>query len=181
MAGDVAALKKDNPVVQLEQKFLGWVTQQPEWLAIVAMPRQQRRAAMKELANRLYTIPVMDGVNTIPRVVRRKVSKQLAAASRQNEMNAQIHEALRKAIAQERAEREITEAMADMPEYEPLSESVLDHVQEDGTEGYTFPDPEGGIKADIEAAKEAESAHIFEGPGGYVDEDLVDKAIEEGD
>lgn len=83
-----AALKRDNPVVRLEEKFKGWVMQQPEWLAIVAMPRPERRAAMKELASRLYTIPTMDGVNTVPRQTRRMVER---AVQKQVE---QVQEAL---------------------------------------------------------------------------------------
>lgn len=105
MAGDVAALRKDNPVALLEEKFIGWVTQQPEWLAIVAMPRQQRRASMKELANRLYTIPVMDGTHTVPRQVKRKVAKELSHAVRTGQLDQNIQEALLKAAVNDAAEK----------------------------------------------------------------------------
>lgn len=162
MVGEVAALKRDNPVALLEQKFLGWVVQQPEWLAIVAMPRQQRRAAMKELANRLYTIPVMDGANTIPRVVRRKVSKQLAAAAKQNEMTFQIREALATALAQEAEEKELAEALAAAENEGMLAPELASEPLEGPEEQWTSPDPEGDVKAQIEEAKEAEAAKLDE-------------------
>jgi hypothetical protein len=37
---------------------------------------------MKELAQRLYTLPIMDGINTVPRQVRRKAAKQLGNVAR---------------------------------------------------------------------------------------------------
>ena len=98
-----AILKGDDPVVKLEHKLIAWMKQQPEWLQIMALPRQQRRASMKALANRLYTIPVMDGVNTVPRVVRRKAQKQLAKAALTGELTKEVRAALEKA-AQEAVE-----------------------------------------------------------------------------
>ncbi len=87
-------LKGNDPVVLLEHKLLAWMTQQPEWLQIMALPRQQRRASMKALANRLYTIPVLDGANTVPRAVQRKAKKQLARAAITGELTKEIRQAL---------------------------------------------------------------------------------------
>lgn len=95
-----AILKKNDPVVLLEHKLKLWMMQQPEWLQIMALPRQQRRAAMKALANRLYTIPVMDGVNTVPRVVRRKAQKQLAKAALTGELTKEVRKALETAATE---------------------------------------------------------------------------------
>lgn len=92
-----AILKRESPVALLELKFLSWIQVQPEWLLIVAMPRQQRRAAMKELAARLYTIPIMDGSITVPRVIRRKAAKTLGHAVRTGQLSDELKEALAKA------------------------------------------------------------------------------------
>jgi hypothetical protein len=73
-----APLKRDDPVVTLVEKFKAWVQEQPEWLVLIQLDRHARRAGMKELASRLYTIATMDAANTVPRVVRRKAAKQLS-------------------------------------------------------------------------------------------------------
>lgn len=153
MPTEVASLRKESPVALLELKLKEWMVQQNEWLLIVNMPRQQRRAAMKELANRLYTIPTMDGVNTVPRQVRRKAAKQLAHAAMTGQLTEQVQEALLEAARLEEASLEVT----------GVPESRVAYVQEDGTPVYTFeapeasPDPEGDVKADVEKAKDAES------------------------
>lgn len=109
MASDVASLKKDDPVAQLETKFTKWVVQQPEWLHLLALPRQQRRAGMKELANRLYTIPLMDSVNTPNRVQKRKAMKTVAHAVRTGQVEGIIRDALAKAAFEEAASSEVEE------------------------------------------------------------------------
>ena len=98
MAGEASILVKATPVALLELKFQEWLKVQPEWLLIVNMSRQQRRAAMKELANKLYTIPIMDGVNTVPRVIRRKAAKALSHATRTGQITEMVAEALVEAV-----------------------------------------------------------------------------------
>lgn len=132
MAGEAAIITKESPVALLLLKLEAWMVVQPEWLLIVNLPRQQRRAAMRELANRLYTIPIMDGANTVPRVVRRKVAKELSHVARTQTMTEAVGTALVEAALQE--------------ELEALKAA---------------PDPEGDVKADIEAADAAEAE---EGP-----------------
>lgn len=73
-----AALSRENPVATLVEKFKVWVQEQPEWLVLIQMERHERRAGMRELAQRLYTIPTLDAANTVPRVVRRKAAQQLS-------------------------------------------------------------------------------------------------------
>ncbi len=97
MSSEANILVKGSPIDLLVVKLEAWMVQQPEWLHIVNMPRPQRRAAMKALANRLYTIPIMDGVNTIPRTVRRKASKQLGKAALTGVLTEQVKEALARA------------------------------------------------------------------------------------
>jgi hypothetical protein len=80
--GGEAALPKGDPVSDLATKAIEWLVEQDEWRALAELPRQQRRASMKELAQRLYTLPIMDGINTVPRQVRRKAAKQLGNAAR---------------------------------------------------------------------------------------------------
>lgn len=126
MTGDRARLA--SPVLELQEKFKRWLLVQPEWLHIVNMPRPERRAAMKELANQLYTIPIMDGVNTVPRQVRRKAAKQLAHVARTEQASELVTEAIEKALRDEAAKAEALAAAA--------QDAVLDEVVPDfeGTE-----------------------------------------------
>lgn len=70
-------LEKGTPTELLLLKFEQWLIQQPEWLAILALPRQQRRAACRTLADALYRVPSGDLSNTMPRVVRRQLGREL--------------------------------------------------------------------------------------------------------
>jgi hypothetical protein len=80
--GGEAALPKGDPVGDLATKTIEFLVEQDEWRELAELPRPQRRAAMKELAQRLYTLPIMDGINTVPRQVRRKAAKQLGNVAR---------------------------------------------------------------------------------------------------
>jgi len=167
---DTAAITRESPIALLILKLEGWMVQQPEWLLIVALPRQQRRAAMKELANRLYTIPMMDGVNTVPRQLRRKVKKQVSTEavsllregqqSASDVLGAVLRESmLREAEASVALDGQTVSAQAEDPgpvgPVTPAGEpfSVSDPAPGDARFN---PDPEGDIKADIEKALEAE-------------------------
>lgn len=157
--GGDAVLRREDPLVRLVTDLQTWMVSRPEWLLIVAMPRQQRRAAMKELANRLYTIPIMDGLNTVPRQVRRKASKQLARAALTGELTEQVKEALAKAAqetvelvsaefdAEARAWPETPlESLPEAPEVvTPAGEpfSIADPAED------LLPDPEGDAKANL--------------------------------
>lgn len=166
MASEVSALRRDNPVVQLEEKFRGWVVQQPEWLLIVNMPRQQRRAAMRELANRLYTIPVMDGVNTVNRQVRRDIKKKLARAAVQGVMTEEIAQAVATVVAQEEGVA-LSEAAASVSLDKNEDGSSMTQSVESATFEGSEPsapeavveepvlDPEGEVKATIQEGIDA--------------------------
>jgi hypothetical protein len=139
-------IRRESPVALLELKLQKWMVQQPEWLLIVNMPRQQRRAAMRELANRLYSIPIMDGVNTVPRQVRRKAAKKLAHAAVTGQITEQVREALEEVVLRE-AEATV----------------ALDHSEDAQTIAIEPSlDPEGDVKADLEAAKAAAVAQVQE-------------------
>ncbi len=158
MPGETATIKRESPIALLLLKLEAWMVQQPEWLEIVNMPRQQRRAAMRELANRLYTIPQMDGVNTVPRQLRRKVTKEMVSAAKEEERQRQ---ALLKQMLADALLREARASVALDGETQSVMPdgSFIGGVSTPAGEPFiiedTPPDPEGDIKADIEAGKAA--------------------------
>jgi hypothetical protein len=173
---DVGIVTRGAPVALLEEKLKAWMLQQPEWLLIVNMPRQQRRAAMRELANRLYTIPIMDGANTIPRVVRRKAAKSLAHAAKTGQLTEQVQSALLEAAMMEEAVASValdgeTQSVLNDEELEALlavdGDDGVDVRTRHDAELDAMLDPEGDVKADIEAGKLA-----GESPGEPVGYDL---------
>lgn len=134
-----AAIRRETPVALLLLKLEAWMKQQPEWLSIVALPRQQRRAAMRELANRLYTIPTADTGPTLTRETKR--SKNYKGFLRVAEQKA-ARNALAEALLMEEAQASVALDKGDV-----------------GTQSVEpSPDPEGDVKADVELAKEAEEA-----------------------
>jgi|SRR3990172_6631806 len=156
---DVASLPRESPVALLELKLKAWMVQQPEWLLIVAMSRQERRAAMRELANRLYTIPIMDGSNTVPRVVRRKAARALGHAAKTGQLTEQVQAALVEAAQLAEVQAEIEEKLAEVV-LEGLTPGERDAVENGPavppfTPMWENPDPEGDVKADLEAAERA--------------------------
>lgn len=159
MPADVASITRESPVALLELKLQEWLKVQPEWLLIVAMPRQQRRAAMRELANRLYTIPMMDAANTPSRQVRRKAKRELAKAVLTGVITEEVGQALLEASRQEALAEEATPSHFGPPDPEP---------------NLGLPDPEGDIKADIEHAKEAEAAETTKVAFIEIDEQVED-------
>ena len=64
-----------DPIESLTRKLAAWVKQQPEWLAIVVLPRGPRRACMRRLASVLYTIPTSDAQDGLPRSLVRQAVK----------------------------------------------------------------------------------------------------------
>ncbi len=174
MTVESAVLAPDNPITVLMRKAAEFLTSQPEWGIIIELPRQERRAAMKELAQRLYTLPIMDGLNTIPRQMRRKAAKQLGnlakdiarkevtqAIGLRQEQLLQAAAALGYEAAQREAEVLVSQELAD-----PGETSVVDHVQEDGTEIWTFPPSEEATALaaeDLKALEEGdESSTLLE-------------------
>lgn len=144
MPGEQASIKRESPVALLLLKLEAWMVVQPEWLLIVNMPRQQRRAAMKELANRLYTIPELDaspapGLN---RKVRR--GKPMKGFTR---------------LAEQKAARDAELGALTALAQASLMEEAAASVALDGETQSVQPDPEGDVKADVEQAKEAEEAN----------------------
>lgn len=194
-----AALQKGTPLDLLVLKLEAWMTQQPEWLMIVALPRPQRRAAMKELAGRLYTIPIMDGANTVPRQVRRKTAKQLG-----NQAQDQAREEVLGAIAARR--EELLEAAAiesellgEMARAQLLEEGVASVALDEETQAVESeespePDPEGNVQGGQEGTGATVPAFDPEGevkaqlyseeaPGdneNVITELLVEETTEEG-
>lgn len=157
-------IEKGTPVHLLLLKFDAWLKVQPEWVAIMASPRTTRRAAAKELANRLYTIPTVAAstVSDVPKALKKKTMQDLASAARE-EATRQVKQEIA-----ERAERLIADAAAAELERLRLEEEgrtdeekatkggVLLETPVEGT-GASEPvfDPEGEVKADVQAAKDA--------------------------
>ena len=66
---------KVDPIESLTRKLVAWVKQQPEWLAIVVLPRGPRRACMRRLASVLCTIPTSGAQDGLSRNLVRRVVK----------------------------------------------------------------------------------------------------------
>jgi hypothetical protein len=165
-----AALPRSSPVARLEAKFVEWFKLQPEWVEITVLPRQQRRAMMRELAARLYSVPIEDGFNTVPKQVRRKAAKALAHAVKTEAITEMVSEALLEAA---RREALVAEAEASVAlDGETIAVTTIPGPEENeyhyppDPEPDDLPDPEGDAKDDVEAGKQALVDAVMEGGEG---------------
>lgn len=138
--GEQASIRRESPVALLEMKLVAWMKQQPEWLHIVSLPRQQRRAAMRELANRLYTIPLADTSDSLPRAAKRsraykgfvRVAEQTQAKA--SELSALAQASLEEAKASVALDREgeaQTVAVSRLPELPDQADAESDGLAEE--------------------------------------------------
>lgn len=77
------SIKRGTPVDLLIEKFVAWLQEQPEYVSVLQMPRQQRRAAQRALADRLFQHITFGGDAEVNRGRRRREERGLKDAEKQ--------------------------------------------------------------------------------------------------
>jgi hypothetical protein len=158
---------KGTPVDLLIEKFVAWLQEQPEYVQVLQMPRQQRRAAQRALADRLFQHITFGGAEAEANRGRRRRTERIKTDLEK--------QAVRK---EEARKRRVERAMQTLIDEGVVGGAGKDELTGDETDAVILPDPEGDAKADIEAADADELMFVETDDVVDVKDQLIDDEAE---